>query len=74
MIKLDKDIWVTVVDCNFCKSQTPTKETHIVSVDYEYFGVKGYKYVQVCKECNREEQLNELFKSENTEERIRCSQ
>ena len=67
MIIKDRDEWVSVVDCHYCKSQTPTKETHIVSVDYEYFGVKGYKYVQVCKECNREEQLNELFKSEKQE-------
>jgi hypothetical protein len=55
------DQWVSVVDCHLCKSKTPTKETHIVSVDYEYFDVKGYKYVQVCKECYRESQLNKLI-------------
>ena len=65
MIKLDKDKWVTVVDCNSCKSKTPTKETHTIPVDYEYF--KGYKYVRVCKECHRESKLNNLFKSEKQE-------
>jgi hypothetical protein len=43
------DEWVSVVDCNDCKKQTPTKETHIVPVDYEYFGVKGYKYIKFVK-------------------------
>jgi hypothetical protein len=56
-----EDEWVSVVDCHLCNKQTPTKETHIIPVDYEYFGVKGYMYVQVCKECHRESQLNKLL-------------
>jgi hypothetical protein len=56
-----EDEWVSVVDCHLCNKQTPTKETHIIPVNYEYFGVKGYKYVQVCKECHREEQLNKII-------------
>jgi hypothetical protein len=43
------------------KKQTPTKEAISTPVDYEYFGVKGYMYVGVCKECHREEQLNKLI-------------
>jgi hypothetical protein len=61
MIIKDREEWVSVIYCHFCKKQTPTKETYIVPVDYEYFGVKGYKYIQVCKECHRESQLNKLI-------------
>ena len=28
--------------------------------DCEYFGVKGFMYVPVCKECYREQQLNKI--------------
>jgi len=51
-----EDEWISVVDCHLCN-----KETHIIPVDYEYFGVKGYMHVQVCKECYRESQLNKLL-------------
>jgi len=61
MIIKDRDEWVSVVDCHYCKSQTPTKETHIVEVDYKYFKGTGRMYVQVCKECHRESQLNKLI-------------
>lgn len=61
------DQWVSVVDCNNCKNQIPTKETHIVSVEGQYFGVVGYMNVRICKECYREQQLNKLFKSEKQE-------
>jgi hypothetical protein len=53
--------WTTVVDCHFCKLETPTKETHTILVDKEYFGVKGYTNVRICKECYREYQLNKLI-------------
>jgi hypothetical protein len=53
--------WVGAIDCHLCKSKTPTKETHIIPVDYEYFGVKGYTHVQVCKQCHREKQLSKLI-------------
>lgn len=66
MIKL-KDQWVSVIDCHFCKKQTPTKEAISTPVDYEYFGTKGIMYVAMCKECNRESKLNNLFKSEKQE-------
>lgn len=56
-----KDEWVSVVDCHHCKKQTLAKETTIIPVNYEYFGVKGYKYVQVCKECHRDHQLKKLI-------------
>ena len=49
-----------VVDCNDCKKQTPTKESFKIQRDCEYFGVKGFMYVPVCKECYREQQLNKL--------------
>ena len=63
---LDRDEWVsqflhlTVVDCNDCKKQTPTKESFKIQRDCEYFGVKGFMYVPVCKECYREQQLNKI--------------
>lgn len=56
-----KDEWVSVIDCHLCKKQTPTKEAISTPVDYEYFGVKGYMYVAMCKECHRESQLNKLI-------------
>ena len=58
-----KDEWVRVVDCYQCKKQTPTKETHRHTIPVEYFGVKGYIYVEICKECNRDHQLNKLIHS-----------
>jgi hypothetical protein len=61
MIKLDKDKWVSVIDCHFCKKQTPTKEAISTPFEYEYFGVNGTMYVAVCKECHRESQLNKLI-------------
>ena len=48
-------------DCYLCKKQTPKKEAISTPFEYEYFGVKGYKYIQVCKECHRESQLNKLI-------------
>lgn len=67
MIEL-KDQWVSVIDCHFCKKQTPTKEAISTPVDYEYFSTtKGIMYVAMCKECNRESKLNNLFKSEKQE-------
>jgi hypothetical protein len=57
---MNKDQWVSVVECHLCKSQTPTKETYIIPVDYEYFGVKGNIHEYICKECYRENKLNEL--------------
>jgi hypothetical protein len=63
MIKLDKDKWVSVIDCHFCKKQTPTKEAISTPVDSEYF----IMYVAMCKECSRESKLNNLFKSEKQE-------
>jgi hypothetical protein len=61
-------------DCYLCKTSTPQKEMCTATLDYEGFGLKGTHRVQVCKECHRDNQVNRLFKSENTEERIRCSQ
>jgi hypothetical protein len=57
-----KDEWVSVVDCHHCKKQTLTKETTIISIDYDYFGTKGKTYVNLCKECHRDHQLNKLIK------------
>jgi hypothetical protein len=54
------DEWVSVVNCNDCKKQTPTKESFEVQRDCEYFGVNGFMNVRVCKECYREQQLNKL--------------
>ena len=64
---IDKNEWISVIDCHFCKKQTPTKEAISTPVDYEYFGTKGIMYVAMCKECNRESKLNNLFKSEKQE-------
>ncbi len=67
LLQYNKDLWVSVVDCHLCKKQTPTKETNIIPLDYEYFGVKGFMYVSICKECHRDYQLNKVFKSEKQE-------
>ena len=64
---ISDDGWVSVIDCHFCKKQIPTKEAISTPLDYEYFGTKGYMYVATCKECHRESQLNNLFKSEKQE-------
>lgn len=61
MIKLDKDKWVSVIDCHFCKKQTPTKEAISTPTDYEYLGVNGTMYVAMCKECHRDSKLNKLI-------------
>jgi hypothetical protein len=61
MIIKDRDEWVSVVDCHYCKSQTPTKEAISTPVNYEYFGTKGIMYVAMCKECHRESKLNKLI-------------
>lgn len=61
-------------DCHLCQKETPFNDMTTIRIDYEYFGVNGFKHELVCKECYRDDQLDELFKSENTEERIRCSQ
>lgn len=59
-LKFSGNGWVTVVDCHLCKLQIPAKEAYITSVDCEYFGAKGSILVSVCKECSREEKLNDL--------------
>jgi hypothetical protein len=61
MIKLDKDEWVSIIDCHFCNKAIPTKEAISTPTDYEYFGVNGTMYVAMCKECHRESQLNKLI-------------
>ncbi len=57
---MSKDGWLSVVECHLCKSTTLTKETHIILVDYEYSGTKGNIFVDICKECYRENKLKEL--------------
>ncbi len=57
---MSKDGWLSVVECHLCKSTTLTKETHIILVDYDYFGTKGVVSVDICKECYREKKLKEL--------------
>lgn len=59
--------WVSVTDCHICKKQIKTNESYRIPVEKKFFGVKGHMNVEVCKECYREEQLEKLFKSENTE-------
>ena len=54
--------WVSVVDCHHCKKQILAKEGTIISIDYNYSGTKGKTYVNLCKECNRDHQLNKLIK------------
>ena len=61
------DQWVSVVECNNCKNQIPIEDTISTPLEYEYLGAKGTMYVATCKECHREHQLNELFKSEKQE-------
>jgi len=48
-------------ECYLCKNSTHQKEMRDIKLDYEVFAVKGYIYVQVCKECYRESQLNKLI-------------
>ena len=56
---IDKDEWVSVIDCHFCKKQTPTKESFEVQRGATVkMGAKIYG--RVCKECHRESQLNKL--------------
>ncbi len=52
--------FIGVVECHLCKSKTLTKETYITLVDYEYSGTKGNIFVDICKECYRENKLKEL--------------
>ena len=66
-MKHTKDHWMTVVDCHFCKKQTPTKESYITENHCSAFGVTGYWNVRICKECHREKQLSNIFKSEKQE-------
>ena len=58
---IDKDEWVSVVDCHLCKNGTPTKESSIIQVPRTVFGINGFMNVRVCKECYRESQLNKLI-------------
>jgi hypothetical protein len=58
---MNRDQWVSVVDCHFCKKQTPTKESILTEIQCEFFGAKGVMYVNTCKECHRESQLNKLI-------------
>ncbi len=46
--------------CNDCGELIHDEETFIITKDYESFGVKGFIYVTICKECYREYQLKEL--------------
>ena len=55
------DQWVSVVDCNNCKNQIPIEEAISTPLEYEYLGAKGTMYVNTCKECHRESQLNKLI-------------
>lgn len=63
-----KDQWVSVVECHQCKKITPTKETTIISIDYNYSETKGKTltkgktFVNVCKECHRDTQLDKLLR------------
>jgi hypothetical protein len=57
-----KDQWVSVVECHHCKKITPTKETTIISIDYNYSQTVGKTFVNVCKECHRDTQLNKLLR------------
>jgi len=57
-----KDQWVSVVECHQCKKITPTKETTIISIDYNYSGTGGKTFVNICKECHRDTQLNKLLR------------
>jgi hypothetical protein len=52
-----KDGWISVVDCYLCKKQTPLKESYINEYYHPVFGV----IVRICKECNREKQLNKII-------------
>ena len=60
-MKHTKDHWMTVVYCHLCKKRTPTKESYITENHCSAFGVTGYWNVRICKECNREKQLNQLI-------------
>lgn len=61
------DEWISVIYCHLCNKSIPIKESFEVKRDCEYFGVNGFMNVRVCKECYREKQLNNLFKSEKQE-------
>jgi hypothetical protein len=50
-----------VVECHLCLLRTPTKQTIIIPIDYDYFGIKGKMLVSVCKECHRDQQLKKLI-------------
>ncbi len=49
------------VDCHHCKKQTLAKESTIILIDYDHFGSKGKTFVNLCKECHRDHQLNKLI-------------
>jgi len=55
-----KESWSSTVECHLCKKEIPKKESSITTIDCEYFGAKGYMYVNVCKECDRDKKINEL--------------
>jgi hypothetical protein len=57
---MSKDQWLSVIECHLCKSYITSKEAYITLVDYEYFGTKGNMFVDICKECHRENKLKEL--------------
>jgi formate-dependent nitrite reductase cytochrome c552 subunit len=64
---LERDEWVSCIDCHLCKKNTPTKETYTIELKKIFFGVEGFCNVKICKECHREEKLTNLFKSEKQE-------
>jgi hypothetical protein len=56
--------WVSVFDCHLCKTPiTDSDKWSIIPMEYyDSSGKKGYMFVDVCKECHREQQLNKLIK------------
>ena len=60
--KYTLDIYVSVLECKYCKEITPTKDAVTVSEDLVVFGAKGYTNIKICKKCHREQNLNTLLK------------
>lgn len=49
------------VTCHICKNIVKNNESFTISIDSEFFGVKGWKNILICKECHREHQLSKLI-------------
>jgi hypothetical protein len=67
---MNKQEWVAVVECHFCKSVTPTKECFrkIVPVIKSSIYKDEFENVMVCKECHRGSQLDKLLGEKHEKE------